>query len=941
MITSAALSPKDCLSNRTLVGVINCLNDFTVDPSVYNASSYVEAQPSPEQVNDWTSLITSMLESDSNRCLISVPTTLSSIYVVASFIDASFSKEYCILVEITSFHDRYSKGWGVMVVPAMKRTISRTIHLSAPHPLADIDTPQQAAAMFVLSGAHSLLVSGRHRMAFDAPTDCVKPANPNTTYFKTDPAHDVNEPFNVANRAIRAWQNLHGGCPLKTCAYLQIHGKAASTCPSDTMFISSGLEFDPPYKETPQRNSIETDPISLLAVFPNFTAPLPSDDPDCSLTATENVFGRLINGVPEARVCKHAANASTATGEFIHIEQAIISRQSSNYEGWGEVIRRTFETSCQDGMREDEGTMFWLVMHLPIRHTFLPTLLRKVMAKRGKNRKHRRTSPEVPIIAAIPPPQTFHLPPEITFMIMRKLNEGPPDRTWHYLVNASLVCRDWRGPAQSLIFQSIYFHSNERCKRFRKLVENNPRLLSYVRHLSILENDLVSDFDTVVSDRNGKTMYGGWKAYLHLPEAMECIPKLPSSVRSLGVYISPWRDSTVDTVKQFTNIKKLKIKFVTTMLAWELQTAVQNFHNLTHLHLCGSFPLLGEEHLESRRKSMMDLLVLEEVEDCFDVMQVLVDGDLFDLSGLEYLGLQWSSPHRGQEEEFRALDMLFEKSGSSLKTLVVEFYNTDYHTSDMYLAHLTADPSSSSLRNLTALENLAFKKIFLGELGWDAIPFHLASQLAFMRAVIPSLGSSAVTNVSSPSTLKTLTFKIAVDDSHYGYMPISQEWMVGINKEDPDCNWRILDSALSNEERFPDFVVLQLAAVVLQDTAGMYYSQRTAQDMQLDELFSEIKKCLPKLSEKKLILDYDDKLKGDEFFIDVEKKEEPILRPGRWPADFSESDSEDEDDEGLSAELPSAANSENGLANDEGVEDDVVEGEDGELDNLEGKSLDQ
>ncbi|THU90208.1 hypothetical protein K435DRAFT_864493 [Dendrothele bispora CBS 962.96] len=45
--------------------------------------------------------------------------------------------------------------------------------LFRPHPLADIDTPQQTAAIFYQSGVRSLSVSDRIRSVFDEATDPV------------------------------------------------------------------------------------------------------------------------------------------------------------------------------------------------------------------------------------------------------------------------------------------------------------------------------------------------------------------------------------------------------------------------------------------------------------------------------------------------------------------------------------------------------------------------------------------------------------------------------------------------------------------------------------------------------------------------------------------------------------------------------------------------
>jgi len=352
-------SPRGCLDTGTIGDLVGCLNNFTVLPSYYNTSTYAAAQPTSEQTDDWTSVITSMLSVDNGNCP-TLPGSLGSNYVITPFSDASTNQTFCVLSETTANADGFFvKGWGHMLVPASQSAISRSVHLSAPHPWADIGTPEQAAAIFALSGAHSVLITGRHRRAYDSPTTCVQPSSNKTTYYKTDPAHDVDEPFNIANRAIRAWQNAHGGCPHETCAYLQMHGKGASSCSADTMFISSGLGHSNVSIQWYQTH-LDAPAVRLKAsvnqVFPKFTAALPSDDTACDLTATNNVFGRLINGVPEEDVCKRGATADIATGQFVHVEQAAISRKDGQHEGWGEVVRRAFRTSCQEGMREDKET---------------------------------------------------------------------------------------------------------------------------------------------------------------------------------------------------------------------------------------------------------------------------------------------------------------------------------------------------------------------------------------------------------------------------------------------------------------------------------------------------------------------------------------------------------------------------------------------------------
>jgi len=65
-------------------------------------------------------------------------------------------------------------------------------------------------------------------------------------------------------------------------------------------------------------------------------------DSDCTLTATKNVGGRYINRIPIADVCSVGATASSATGEFIHIEQASVARDASNYVLWSQAVSNSF-----------------------------------------------------------------------------------------------------------------------------------------------------------------------------------------------------------------------------------------------------------------------------------------------------------------------------------------------------------------------------------------------------------------------------------------------------------------------------------------------------------------------------------------------------------------------------------------------------------------------
>ncbi|KAJ7474237.1 hypothetical protein FB451DRAFT_1035463 [Mycena latifolia] len=337
-----------CLQNTTSTfeDLVACFDAYTVSERYYSAETYAAAQPDFEQLRGWEDLIASLLAVDGNCTSVVVPPCITGIYDVSLFHDPT-GPRYCVASESTSVDGVYAKGWGLVVVPATQDAVKRDIHLAAPHPAYDLFTPEQAGALFKSTGARSLLISGRIRTANLAPSDCVIPTSNSTVYYKTDPAHDVAEPFFSASETIRAWQHTNGGCPAESCAFIQMHGKGASSCPTDTMFLSSGIGRSTSsvawYTDAVDR-PIKRLKTELMAAFPTWNVSLPSDSA-CSLTATDNVFGRLVNGISEQLVCTNASTAVLTTGEFIHIEQAIISRGSAAYSGWTAALLAAFAPS--------------------------------------------------------------------------------------------------------------------------------------------------------------------------------------------------------------------------------------------------------------------------------------------------------------------------------------------------------------------------------------------------------------------------------------------------------------------------------------------------------------------------------------------------------------------------------------------------------------------
>ena len=112
---------------------------------------------------------------------------------------------------------------------------------------------------------------------------------------------------------------------------IQWHGMAATTCPTTDVHLSHGLAVTP----------APTDKIAvlrdkLLLHNPTWVVGLPGPG-SCGLNATENMQGRLINGVAAERVCCTAA--SGITQKFIHIEQHMDFRTPSD---WIAPVRDAF-----------------------------------------------------------------------------------------------------------------------------------------------------------------------------------------------------------------------------------------------------------------------------------------------------------------------------------------------------------------------------------------------------------------------------------------------------------------------------------------------------------------------------------------------------------------------------------------------------------------------
>ncbi|KAF6756231.1 hypothetical protein DFP72DRAFT_1067038 [Ephemerocybe angulata] len=340
-------TPASCVpKSGTLLALATCLDTFTIPPGYYDEDSYHDAQPTEDERRAWTLAVTSLLSVDGSCSSSAVPQALEDSYSIQKFTPSGSKSSYCVLLETSLDCDGYPRGWGHVIVPETRAQVSRSIHVSAPHPKFDLGTVEQATAIFEMTGAKSLLLAGRTRPAFHEPSTCITTAS--KPYYRTDPAHSPTEPFFDAFVAIYEWQQQYGGCPSSSCAFIQMHGKGSKTCANDQVFLSTGLK-DNPWYTSPADYPIKRLKKNLEEVFQGWTISLPSDS-KCTLTASGNVGGRFINQVPRSHVCSTPTTPDQVKGEFIHIEQAIESRRSNVYRQWAQAVKRTFETTCARDM---------------------------------------------------------------------------------------------------------------------------------------------------------------------------------------------------------------------------------------------------------------------------------------------------------------------------------------------------------------------------------------------------------------------------------------------------------------------------------------------------------------------------------------------------------------------------------------------------------------
>jgi hypothetical protein len=289
---AAGAVDRTCPSATTLDALVTCIRG-----QMPGSGSGGFVVPNATQQADWRWVVRQMLQ---GSCDFVLPASLAGIMQIRTFTDSGNGKRYCLLMEVLDANNNgvVDRGWGTFIVdPNAVRELSH----QAPHPIFDSTTENEAVGVFRDTNSRSYLMCGAHRNANSQTSSC------QSSYQVADCAHNTGNMFQPTNEEMLAFY----GSPSWNA--IQWHGMAADTCSNVEAYLTHGMNLAP----------VAGDKIlelknNVLLYHPTWKVQVPGTGA-CSLDATTNVQGRLLNGVAVGSVCNTAATAYT--GVFIHNEQ--------------------------------------------------------------------------------------------------------------------------------------------------------------------------------------------------------------------------------------------------------------------------------------------------------------------------------------------------------------------------------------------------------------------------------------------------------------------------------------------------------------------------------------------------------------------------------------------------------------------------------------------
>ena len=289
---SAPADQLTCPHATTLDELATCIRQ-----QMPQNSSNLYVTPSPAERADFQAVVTQMMNGSCNFIL---PASLADDYQVNSFTDLVSQKSYCVLMEtLDANNDGFvDKGWGTFIV---NNSATRpNLNQSAPHPIYDSTTENQAINIFQDTDSRSYLMCGAHRHANGTSGGSCE-----SNYGQADCAHQADGMFFAAVQAL----NEYYGSTQWT--HIQWHGNLS--CPMD-IYGSQGFNNPQP----PESNIISLRDL-MVVNQPDYTFEVTGTGAVCPLNGTDNVEGRYLNGATD--ICT-SNSGGVPNNKFVHIEQS-------------------------------------------------------------------------------------------------------------------------------------------------------------------------------------------------------------------------------------------------------------------------------------------------------------------------------------------------------------------------------------------------------------------------------------------------------------------------------------------------------------------------------------------------------------------------------------------------------------------------------------------
>ncbi|KAI1713300.1 hypothetical protein Ddc_12061 [Ditylenchus destructor] len=250
------------------------------------------------------------------------PSILRSFGVLARSVSVSVigrERQFCVIHEnVDPITGKFPRYWGYVVIASKSAAKLPYLHHSASHFLSDGDVCNQAATLFEKTQSRSLVVAGGSRFAVKSriPSPCQR------DYEIADASHNSDTMFHHMN--IGVWEatlgrNSERNNRRQKDVFVQWHGMKASS--NSDIFASAGGEpLNSVYlDQNSPVNKIVSAVIRINAS--QYRVNTPKTDRNCKFKGTDNVFGRLVNGVSPSKVCSTIARSNDITGSFVQIEQ--------------------------------------------------------------------------------------------------------------------------------------------------------------------------------------------------------------------------------------------------------------------------------------------------------------------------------------------------------------------------------------------------------------------------------------------------------------------------------------------------------------------------------------------------------------------------------------------------------------------------------------------